>query len=283
MRLEKTIRCVMQEPWLIQASYHANIRRLVDMKLRMSPAEFAAQKREGEDVSGGKVELPSMQVVDGVAYIPFAGVLLKGATGFEKGSGALAHEDVEADVNEAIESDEVQAIFFDCDSPGGTAAGSFELADLIAAASEVKPTMAWIERLCCSGALLSLSGCTMIYGSKSSEVGAVETYMAWLDASAALEKEGLKVELVKNTGGTHVAAGMPGHPLNKEQRAQLQAQVDQLYGMYVTHLESVRPQIDRESMDGRTFIGSKAVEYGFMDAVTTKAKAIADLRTWAKI
>ena len=222
-----------------------------------------------------------MEIKKGIAHIPFAGVLVKGATAMEKGSGALAHEDVFSDLDEALSNSEVKGIFFDCDSPGGTAAGSFELADAIAEAAEKKPTLAWVERLCCSGALLSLSGCGMIYGSKTSEIGAVECYMAWLDASVAMEKAGLRVELIKNKGGEHVAAGYPGHPLTEAQRGQLQAQVDQLYGMYVEHLSQHRIGMKPESMDGRTFIGEAAKEAGLFDAVTTKSQALADLRSWA--
>lgn len=282
MRLERSLRLIFNEPWLLPATYHANLRRLIEMKLSMPAADFQARERGGEGVSGEKVELPSMQVVDGIAHVPFAGVLVKGATLLEKGSGALAHEDVEADLAEAVENPEVRGILFHVDSPGGTAAGSFELADLVAQVNQEKPTWAWIERLCCSGALLSLAGCEQIYGSKTSEIGAVECYMAWLDSSVRMEQQGYRMELVKNTGGEHVAAGMAGHPLTKAQRAQLQSQVDQLFGMYQEHLHAHRQKISDEHMDGRTFIGHAAKNAGFMDTICTRSQCIAQMqkRVW---
>lgn len=283
MRLERILRAVRNEPWLILPSSHANICQILDWKLKMTAAEFDAKKREGEDVSGGTIELASMVIEDGIARIPFGGVLIKGATKFEKGSGALAHEDIEADINEAIESPEVRAILLEVDSPGGTVPGSFELADLIAAAAEVKPLMAWVERLCCSAAFLACSGAGMIYGSKTSEIGAVETYCYWIDATAAFDAAGLKVVCIKNTGGTHVAVGMPGQKFTKEQEEEMQSQVDQIFQMYVTHLEEHRPQIKRSAMAGQTFIGTKGIESGMFDAITTKQQALKDLRTWARI
>ena len=283
MRLQHIMDLVYNRPWLLTPQSHANIRRLLDWKLSLPPSEFFAKKREGEDASGGAVELPQMVVDDGIAFIPFGGVLLKGASAFEKGSGGLAHEDVSADIQEALADEEVEAIFFDTDSPGGTAAGTPELADEIAEAAQIKPCLCWVERLCCSAAFYSLSGCTMIYGGKSSEVGAVEVYMAWIDSRGWFENHGLKVEIIKPPELIHAAAGYPGTELTDDQRSYLLTQCEELLAMYVDHLASCRPDIKSDSMLGQTFIGEKAYAAGFLDAVTTKKQAVADLRKWVEM
>jgi ClpP class serine protease len=283
VRLEHILDLVYARPWLITPQSHANIRRLLDWKLSLPPSEFFARKREGEDSSGGAVELPSMIVDEGIAFIPFGGVLLKGATAFEKGSGGLAHEDVSADIQEALADDEVAGLFFDTDSPGGTAAGTPELAEEIAEATIQKPCFCWVERLCCSAAFYSLAGCTMIYGGKSSEVGAVECYMAWVNSVAYFQNKGLKVEIIKPEQSTHAGAGYPGTDLTEDQRAYLLSQCEDLLAMFVDHLGDHRSQIVSESMRGQTFIGEKAKAAGFLDAVTTKAQAVEDLRGWIEM
>src|SRR5947209_6390530 len=101
MRFEHVLRAVYDEPWLIRPRSHFNIQQIVRWKMELSKTEFEGKQRTGEDVSGGMVKLPSMEIEDGIAKIPFAGVLIKGATAFERGSGALAHEDVTADIQEA--------------------------------------------------------------------------------------------------------------------------------------------------------------------------------------
>src|ERR1043166_1875230 len=181
MRLERILHAVYNEPWLVLPSSHANIRHLLDLKLKLSPQDFAMRQREGEGVSGEKVELPSMVVDEGVAFIPFGGVVLRGARAVEKASGGLAQEDVSADIEEALQDEEVSALFFDCDSPGGMAMGTPEMADQVAEAARVKPCLCWVEGYCCSAAYFSLSGSTLIYGGRTAEVGAVECYMAWID------------------------------------------------------------------------------------------------------
>lgn len=123
----------------------------------------------------------------------------------------------------------------------------------------------------------------MIYGGKSSEVGAVEVYMAWIDSRGWFEQRGLKVEIIKPDSLTHAAAGYPGTELTKDQRSYLLTQCEELLAMYVDHLAEHRPNIESDSMRGQTFIGEKAKSAGFLDAVTTKAQAVADLRQWVEM
>ena len=282
MRLEHLMREVYSKPWLVTSATHHRIQQLLEMKLSMRREDFQSRDRVVE-VCGEKVTLDSMTVEGGVARIPFGGVLVKGAGDFEKWAGALAHEDVTIDIKEALASSKVQAIMFDVDSPGGTCAGSFELANLVAEAQEKKPCLAWVEGLCCSAAFLSLSGCGMIYGSHTSELGAIECYLPWVDTSARYKQAGLVVDVIKPEQSTHAAAGYPGTSLTEDQRAHLQSQVTDLLGMYVKHLGEVRPQVPEDAMDGRTFFGERAKAVGMLDAVTTKEQAILDLKSWAGI
>lgn len=283
MKFAHIIDAIHNEPWLIKPSAHASICKVVEWRMGMTADEWQARKREGETISGDKVELDSMTIQRGIARIPFAGVLIKGAAAWEKGSGALAHGDVEADISEAVNDPNVRAIFFDVDSPGGTCAGSFELADLIAATAQVKPTMAWVEGCCASAAFLCMSGCGLIYGSRTSEIGAIECYMPWVDVSLAYKEKGYVVDIIKPDQSKHAAAGFRGTSLSEEQRAYLKEQTEDLLRMYVTHINEARPKVPESAMDGRTFIGQRGIEVGMFDSVTTKEQAIADLRQWAKV
>lgn len=280
MRLMHILQAVYNQPWMVLPDVHHRIQQLVDLKLKTTKAEFQSRDRVVE-ICGDKVTLDSMSIKDGIARIPFAGVLVKGAGDWEKWSGALAHEDVMVDIKEALSNPDVKGILFDCDSPGGTCAGSFELADLVAMAAENKPCLAWVEGVCCSAALLSLSGCGMIYGSRTSELGAVEAYMPWVDVSMRYKEMGYKVDIIKPDQSTHAAAGYPGTSLSEEQREYLKSQTEDLLADYIEHLHKHRSQIPDDSMDGRTFIGKRALQSGMLDAVTTKEQAVYDLRKWA--
>lgn len=283
MKLERILRAVYDEPWLILPGSHASIRRMLDLKLQLTPGDFSMRDREGEGISGEKVQLPSMVIDEGVAQIPFGGVLLKGASALEKGSGGLAQEDIEADVMEAIDDPDVEALFFDVDSPGGMAMGTPELAELIDDAADKKPCWAWVEGYCCSAAYFSLAGCTQIYGRTTCEIGAVECYMAVLNSVGWFENKGLKIEIIKPVESVYAAAGYPGTDLNDAQRGELLAKCEYILGLYVDHLEECRPDIAAAAMRGQTFIGEQAIAAGFLDAVTTKAQAMRELRQWANL
>ncbi len=279
MRLAHLMHAVYETPWLVSANTHHRIHQLVQRKLETPRPEFQAKDRTIE-ICGDKVTLDSSYVDEGISHVPFKGVLVDGAGDWEKWAGAVSHQDITADIEEALADDQVDAIMFHTDSPGGTVAGSFELAELIAAANSEKPCMALVEGLCCSAAFLSLSGCSMIYGSRTSELGAIECYLPFCDISARYREAGLEMDIIKPDQSVHAAAGYPGTSLTDEQRDYMKSQVTDLLNMYVTHLSEYRSQIPEDAMDGRTFIGERAIEVGMLDAITTKSQALTDLRKW---
>src|SRR5580700_3921170 len=115
MRLEHIMRAVYDTPWLLTANTHHRIHQLVQRKLNTSRPEFQAKDRTVE-ICGDKVTLDSSYVDDGICCIPFAGVLVKGAGDWEKWAGCLAHEDVTADIEEALADESVDGIMFHVDS-----------------------------------------------------------------------------------------------------------------------------------------------------------------------
>lgn len=279
MRLTHVLSEIYDKPWLVPAIVHHRIHEIVQLKLNTPRAEFQAKDRTVE-ISGDKVTLESSYNDDGICCIPFNGVLVNRAGDWEKWAGCISHQDIIADIEEALGDDQIDAIMFDVDSPGGTVAGSFELAELIDEANAQKPCWSWIGGMCCSAAFLALSGCNSIYGTVTSELGAIECYLPFCDMSARYREAGLEMDIIKPDQSTHAAAGYPGTSLTEVQREYMKEQVTDLLNMYVAHLREVRPQIPEEAMDGRSFIGERAIQTGMLDAITTKSQAIADLRKW---
>jgi ClpP class serine protease len=61
-------------------------------------------------------------------------------------------------VRQATRDPEVKGIYVRVDSPGGTVAGTGDLAEAIAAAAKVKPTHARVEDKAASAALHAIAG-----------------------------------------------------------------------------------------------------------------------------
>lgn len=266
MRYEHILRALHGEPWLILESGHDAISSLVYDRLLTSEPIV---QREGSDICGNAVELPQMEVIDGVAHIPIGGVIGRGLGAMEKGSGAVDVGDIENEINQAEADKSVRSIIFDIDSPGGMVAGTPELAGRIATMR--KPKYAYVN-LAASGAYWLASSTDGIFGTPTSEVGGIGVYMPWIDRTKAFEQRGLKVEMIK--AGRLKGLGFPGTSLTESQRAYLQERVDEIYGMFTSHVISNRGNISAESMQGQTFMAGNAMKLGLMDGLVENKMAL---------
>src|SRR5688572_9710328 len=110
MKLAYLIQQLYSEPSLITPEAHAAIRELLESRMD-DAVHFNPQgaKREGE-YCGEKVDLPSMEVIDGIAHIPVGGAIGYKLSGFAKATGAVDSLDVCKDIEEAEADPRVQAV-----------------------------------------------------------------------------------------------------------------------------------------------------------------------------
>ncbi len=93
-----------------------------------------------------------VNVVDGVAVIPVIGPIVKYGNLFSHISGATSVSKLTADFNSALDNEDVKAILFEVDSPGGEANGINEFAEQIYRARGIKPIQAYGSGQVCSAA-----------------------------------------------------------------------------------------------------------------------------------
>jgi signal peptide peptidase SppA len=256
---------MMMEPQLITPAAHSSILSLLmDMP-----------KREGQDICGEKVELPSMSVVDGIAIVPVSGAMGSKLSGMEKGSGAVDFDDIIRDVDFSNQSEEIKAILLDIDSPGGMYQGTPELGDALKAS--IKPIFSFSSGMICSAAYWTAASTQAIFATRSASIGSIGVYCAMLDQTGYLESMGLRVEMFASD--KYKGAGTPGVPLTMEQRNLIQARVDRMAGEFKRHVTEMRGAVPRDAMLGQAFLASEAQDNNLIDAiVTNKAEAIALVR-----
>ena len=123
-------------------------------------------------------ELPELAVEDGIAKIPIQGVILKQVPAAFRWLGIQATGTTETAraIDQAVASDDVKAIEFFVDSPGGSVAGVQELADQIYAID--KPTTAAISDLSASAAYWLASQADSVEANASALVGSIGVYSA---------------------------------------------------------------------------------------------------------
>jgi len=263
MRFQHIVNALHFEPWLITEGAHASLVAVVESRLAEGP--FVGPVKAGTDLWGD--ELPQMRVSEGVAEIPIRGPIGKGLGNLERSCGATSIEDVLANVREAVGRQDVRGILLNIDSPGGTAQGVPEAAAEIARAAEVKPLLAFTDGMMASAAYWLGSQADSVMAAPSSNVGSIGVYFPITDSSRRAEAMGLKVGIVKNTGGTFKGMGFPGVPYSEEQLAHLQARADELFGMFRSAVLAKRPNVKPAAMRGQTLYGASARDAGLVDDV----------------
>lgn len=208
-----------------------------------------------------------LRVENQVGVVEIVGPLMQGATPREKLLGATDYRDVIGDLATAANDPKIKAVVVDVDSGGGMALGAPELADAVASLAEIKPVVAHTSTLMASAAYYAIAGATAITATGSSIVGSIGTYRQLIDISAALEKMGIKVELIKPAQSDLKAAGHPAVPLTEAQRAYLTAGAEETNAEFIKFVQAHRPKVTMDSMRGQTFSGNQAVDAGLIDAI----------------
>ncbi len=213
----------------------------------------------------------------GVRVIPMRGTMAKRGNLIQQASGGVSMEIAGKEIMAAASSDHIKAIVLDIDSPGGTVDGAFTLSDIIYAAREKKPVVAFADGAAASAAYLAASSAHKIVGNATSVLGSIGVFMTHTDRSIMNKMVGLKKTIIK--AGKFKALGNMEEPLSDDAHAIIQGDVDTMYSMFVASVarnRGVSTQVVLSTMaEGQIFIGKAALDVGLMDMVGERGDAIA--------
>ena len=230
-----------------------------------------------------KREPGGYRVVDGVAVIDVFGVLAH-RSGFDANSSYIqGYDGLARQFAAALADPQAKAILLNIDSPGGEVAGAFQLADQIRAARGVKPIHAIAGDLAASAAYLIASAADTLSVTRTGEVGSIGVVMRHVDFSGALAQEGIRVTYIH--AGSHKIDGNPYQPLPASVQADLQAQVDHYYGLFVDAVAASRKGMTRESIratEARMFTAEQAVQMGLADGIISPDALLARMTASAR-
>ena len=172
-----------------------------------------------------------LSVEDGIGVVAIEGPILRKPDLFARiFFGATSSEDISAALREAAGRPDIKAVFLNIDSPGGTVAGTPELAAAVASLNKQKPVYAFSSGLMASAAYWVASQATAIYATPSAQVGSIGVVQAVIDNSAALDSAGIKVEVF--SVGKYKAMGAPGTPLTDDQRELINSNLAEIAGEF---------------------------------------------------
>ncbi len=214
-------------------------------------------------------------LIDGVAIVPISGVLVHRGAWVGRSSGQTSYEGIRAQIDAAADNPQVRAIALEIDSFGGEVAGCFGLADRIRAIGGQKPVRAFVAEHAFSAAYALASQAGDIVLPRTGGVGSIGVLCMHVDMSGALDKAGLSVTLIR--AGAHKVDGNPYEPLPQAVRADFEAEMEALRGLFAQSVAAGRG--DRLGADAalateaRCLTGADAVAAGLADRVAEPREA----------
>lgn len=224
-----------------------------------------------------RVEVAGMAL----AVIHAAGTLMKAESSLDESSSTVV---LRQDVRRAMSDASIAGVLVVLDSPGGTVAGTADLAADVAALAAAKPVIAFAEDLCASAAYWIASQAERIVANHgTAKIGSVGTLLAFYDYSKMAEREGIEPVVIST--GPLKGTAFPGTKVTDEQRSYLQGLIDQTQAFFAAAVADGRGMsIDavNELATGGVFSASDALANGLIDGIGSMDEALAAVAQLAK-
>ena len=263
---------VFNTPLLIQ-------RAKLDVILSVLEPKFELQTLPPPQMAPPAVSAPRYVDHRGIAVISIHGTLVQRTAGLDALSGLTSYQSVAQQFDAALADPGVRGIVLDIDSPGGEAAGVFDLADRIHAARQTKPVWAAANDSAFSAAYALASAASRIFVTRTAGVGSIGVIALHVDQSRREANAGLSYTPIlagarKNDGSTH-------QPLTPEARAAIQTEVDRLYELFVLTVAEQRGSAAAaiRATEAGLFFGQDALDAGLADRIGTLNDAVQQLQT----
>jgi len=215
---------------------------------------------------------------DGLATIDISGPMAKYGSSMQSLVGGTSMLMTQQALRQASRDGAVNAIMLRIDSPGGTFAGSGDLAAAVRSADARKPTYAYIEDLGASAAYRVASAARKVYANADAQVGSIGTFAVLEDSSGEYEAAGVKVHVVAS--GPYKGAGTPGTPITDAQLEETQRRVGALNEQFLGDVSMGRKMpMDKVRIlaDGRVHLAAAAKQMGLIDSVASWEQATREI------
>lgn len=207
-------------------------------------------------------------IVENVAVIAIEGTLVQKGAWLGSASGETSYQGLQTQIARAHRPD-IKGVVFEVDSFGGMVNGAFDTAEAMRRLSLAKPTISILTDFAYSAGYLLASQARQIvmpeFGG-AANIGAVTMHA---DFSGALQKEGIKITLVRS--GKHKVDGNPYEGLPDEVRDRWQARMDVIRDRFAGVVGQGRGKRMTKAQalktEAQAYGAEEALELGLVDAV----------------
>jgi protease-4 len=252
-----------------------------------------ALERAGEDaisIEIGSYAAPTSEFgAPVIAIVGGQGPIVSGGAGgslFQEGQG-FASDDIAASILEAGRDEDVKAIVFRVDSPGGSPTASDQIWRAVERVQEEqqKPVVVSMASVAASGGYYVSTGADWIVANRTTITGSIGIFGGKFAISEGLARIGVNAESIK-VGGDFTGAFTTTEAFTEDQRVSIRAWLERGYGRF-TLLVSEGRGLSLEQVDnvarGRVWSGEDAFENGLVDELGGLTTAIAKAKSLAEI
>lgn len=242
-----------------------------------------ANRFEGDDLvrddNGRVTGVRPFRTSKGVGIVTVTGSLVNRGAWIGANSGLTSYEGIQHQLKTAMNDDAVKAVILDLHTPGGEATGAFETADMVRQLAAKKRTVAVVNGMAASAGYAIAAGANDIVVTETGVAGSIGVVLLHADFSRALANEGISPTLI--FAGAHKVDGNPFEALSEEVRADLQAEVNAFYDLFLKTVGKGRGSRLTASAarktEARTFIGQAAVDAGVADRLGSFESVLSEL------
>lgn len=208
------------------------------------------------------------------------GVLIFGEPGVPSlGGGRVALVEVEgliADADRVVrelgrhgDDPSIRAVVVRIQSPGGVVGPTQEIHDAIQRLRDAgKPVVASMGSVAASGGYYLAAAATRIVANPGTLTGSIGVILQLAEIEGLLRKVGVRYEVIK--AGRLKDSGSFARPMTPEERAVLQAVLDDMHDQFISAIATGRrmpKERVRALADGRVYSGRMAQQLGLVDAL----------------
>jgi protease IV len=185
-------------------------------------------------------------------------------------------DDIAERLHKLSEDDDVKAILLRINSPGGTVGAVQEIdTEIQRCRSKGKKIVASLGDVAASGGYYLAASADHVVSNPGTITGSIGVILEFGNLEGLMQKLGVRLEVIKS--GAHKDIGSPARPLTAEERALLQASINDAYDQFVQAVAQGRHRsLDdiRPLADGRIFTGRQALQAGLVDQMGNEQDAI---------
>lgn len=217
---------------------------------------------------------------DNVAIVTISGSLTTSNRPYNRYIGMVSYDEIRNAVFAAIDTDGIDGIVLNMDTPGGQASGISELSDFLSEVnSNIKPIYTYTGTAMASGGYWLGSLGREIYAAKLATVGSIGVITVHTSLSEMYKKEGIEITVLR--AGEFKALGSPYEKLDDKARDQIQSQMNTIYDVFLETVAENRGtsvnSLKETAAEGRVFIGADSVTVGLVDRISSFDAAIAEI------